>query len=240
MLKKMLAGVGAALALVALVAHADEAALKRELQAKFPKTDIESVTPTPLPGLYEVFSNGQIFYTDAHANYAIIGGNLVDINKRVSLTEERLRQLTAVNFSELPLGLAMKKVVGNGDHKLAYFADPNCPYCKKFEHDLAGLHDVTIYTFLYPVLGKDSVKKAKAVWCSGDRQKVWDEWMLSGVPLPAAGNCDTAQIGQILALGHKLNVTATPTLIFANGERVTGAISVAELEAHFAAPPVSK
>lgn len=239
MLKKMLVGAGAVLALMAMVAHADEASLKAALKAKFPKTGIESVTKTPLPGIYEVFGDGQIFYTDANANYAIVGGNLIDINKRVSLTEERLRKLTAVNFDQLPLNLALKKVVGNGDRKIAYFADPNCPYCKKFDHDLAGVHDVTIYTFLYPVLGKDSVAKAKAVWCSGDRQKVWDEWMLNGVR-PAGGSCDTTPIDKIVALGHKLNVTGTPTLIFANGERITGAVSVAELEAHFAAPPLSK
>jgi thiol:disulfide interchange protein DsbC len=127
---------------------------------------VESVTKTPVAGIYEVFTNGQMIYTDETATHLFVNANLIDTDKKVNLTEERMGKLTAIKFDQLPLNLAVKKVRGKGTRKLAYFADPNCGYCKKFEQDLAKINDVTLYVFLYPVLGQDSLDKAKSIWCS--------------------------------------------------------------------------
>ena len=204
-----------------------EAIIKRTLESRLSGTKIEAVAKTPYLGLYEVRLDGEILYTDEKLNY-IFSGNIIDAKSMQNLTEKRLRELTAVKWENLPLDAAVKTVRGNGKRTLAVFSDPNCPYCKRFEKDLAKVDDVTIYTFLYPILSQDSHEKANAVWCSADKSKAWSELMLNGT-VPAAAHCDTP-IEKNLALGRKYRVTGTPTLIFANGERVPGAIPQAQLE----------
>jgi thiol:disulfide interchange protein DsbC len=190
---------------------------------------VENVAKTPIPGIYEVYAEGEVLYVDENVNYLIAGGRMIDTARKADLTAERTRVLSAVKFDQLPLDLAFRKVQGNGARKIAYFTDPNCPYCKKLEPDLAKLDNVTIYIFLYPVLGPDSHEKAKAVWCAKDRVKVWDEWMLKGQPPKTAGTCDTP-IEKILAFGRRKGITGTPTMFLADGERVKGAIPIEQLK----------
>ena len=215
--------------LVPGVVAASEATVKQAMQKKYPGVPVESAAKTPIQGIYEVFAGGEVFYADEGVNYLIVRGRLIDVARKADLTEERLRVLTAVKFDQLPLDLAFRKVQGNGKRKLAYFSDPNCPFCKKIEPSLAKLENVTIYVFLYPVLGQDSYEKSKAVWCSKDRVKTWDEMMLDGNPPKTAGTCDTP-IEKILAFGRQQGINGTPTLFFSNGQRVTGAIPADRLK----------
>lgn len=210
------------------MAAASEATVKREMEKKYPGVPVHSVAKTPMPGIYEVFVNGQIVYTDENVTYLIVRGRMIDVARRADVTEERMRVLTATKFDEIPFELAFRKVQGKGTRKLAYFADPNCPYCKKIEAEFAKLEDVTIYIFLYPVLGQDSHEKAKAVWCSENRVKAWDDMMLNGKAPDTPATCDTP-IEKILAFGQRQAITGTPTLFFADGQRVTGAIPADQL-----------
>ena len=215
--------------LISSVAAASEATVKQAMQKKYPDIPVESVTKTPLAGIYEVFANGEVSYVDENVNYLIVRGRLIDVATKTDLTGERMRVLTAVKFDQLPLDLAFRQVQGKGTRKVAYFADPNCPYCKQIEPNLAKLENVTIYIFLYPILGQDSYEKSKAVWCSKNRVKVWNDWMLNGNPPKGPGNCDTP-IEKILAYGKQKNINGTPTLFFANGQRVPGAIPADQLK----------
>jgi thiol:disulfide interchange protein DsbC len=215
--------------LISGVAAASEAIVKQAMENKYPGVQVKSVAKTPIAGIYEVYANGQVLYTDESVTYLIVRGRLIDVARKIDLTEERLRVLTATKFDEIPLDLAFPKVQGKGTRKLAYFADPNCPFCKKIELDLAKLENVTIYLFLYPILGQDSYEKAKAVWCSKDRAKVWDEMMLNGNSPQTAGTCDTP-IEKILAFGQRQAINGTPTLFFADGQRVTGAVPLDQLK----------
>ncbi len=217
--------------LFSLSASADEATIKRRLEERL-KTPVESVTKTPYFGLYEVFASGQLLYTDEQVS-AIISGSILDIASMKNITAERMKILSAVKFSDLPLELAVKSVRGNGARVVATFEDPNCGYCKRIQKDLSKLDNVTIYTFLYPILSPDSVEKAKRVWCSTDRAKAWSDMMTTGAVPAAKTNCD-APVQQVLALGRKYSVTGTPTLIFADGEKVPGAINQAEIEVRLA------
>jgi thiol:disulfide interchange protein DsbC len=226
------------LASISLAAHASEANVKTALLKKYPQIQIQSVTKTPLPGIYEVFADGQLHYTDEKAAYLFVNAMMIDTDKKTNLTEERMNKLNAVSFDQLPLDLAFRKVKGKGTRKLAYFADPNCGYCKKFEQDLAKIDDVTIYVFLYPVLGPDSLQKSKSVWCSKDRVKVWDDQLINNIAPTGAGTCDTP-IDKILAFGRSKNITGTPTMFFVDGTRVPGAIPVDQIEQKLAsAKPV--
>jgi len=204
-----------------------EAIIKNTLESRLGGVKIEGVTKTPYLGLYEVRLDGELLYTDEKISY-IFSGNIIEAKTMQNITEKRLRDLTSIKWEDLPLGAAVKTVRGNGKRTLAVFSDPNCPYCKRFEKDLARVTDVTIYTFLYPILSQDSHEKSKGVWCAADKSKAWSELMLNGT-VPVASGCDTP-IDKNLELGRKFRVSGTPTLVFANGERVPGAIPTEQIE----------
>ena len=227
MLKKILP-----LALVLSVssfAIADEADVRKGMEARL-GTKVESVTKAGFLGLYEVYADGNIFYTDDKVTAIMVGAQLIDAKSMKNVTEERMRKLTAIKFNELPLDRAIKQVRGDGKRVLATFEDPNCGYCKRLARDLQKLENVTIYTFLLPILSEDSVKKSKQIWCSADRAKAWNEWMVDGKVPSGREDCETAAITRNQEFGRKLNITGTPTMFFGNGERVPGAMPLPRIE----------
>lgn len=223
---------GAALAALfaTQVASAGEAEVKKNIQfwlgANAPK--VENVRKLEGLGLYEVQIEGDLIYTDEKISYIFVGGDVVDGKTRRSLTEERKQKLSQIKFSDLPLDLAVKQVKGSGRRVLATFEDPNCTYCRKLAKELQGITDVTIYTFLYPILSPDSSEKAKNLWCANDRVKAWNDLMLDG-KAPAGANCDHPT-QKVVALGRKLNIRGTPTMFFADGSRAPGYMPAANLE----------
>jgi thiol:disulfide interchange protein DsbC len=206
---------------------APEQALKAELKKQLPDANVDSVRKTPYGNLYEVVSSGEIFYTDEKGSFILLGP-IIDLKSRENVTDARLRQVNAVKFEALDFKNAIKIVRGNGSRKLAIFEDPNCGYCKRFERDLLGINDVTVYVFLYPILSLDSVEKARAVWCAPDRGKAWLDMMTRDAVVPP-GNC-AAPLEENLAYGRDKKIQGTPTIIFENGERVPGAMPAAEIE----------
>ena len=206
---------------------ATESIIKRAMESRLGGVKIDTVSKTPYAGLYEVRIENEILYTDERMNY-IFSGEILDGKTMQNITRKRLSELSVIKWENLPLDAALKTVRGNGKRTLAVFSDPNCPYCKRFEKDLARVTDVTIYTFLYPVLGQDSLDKANAIWCSADKIKAWNDFMLNG-KAPAAARCDSP-IEKTVDFGRKNRITGTPTLIFASGERIPGAIPQEQIE----------
>jgi len=222
---------GAVLATSSLLtsAFAQDAAIRKNLTERIPQLPkIDEISKTPMAGLFELRVGTDIYYTDAQGNY-LIQGNLIDTKNRRNLTEERVNRLTAIQFDALPLKDAFTIVRGNGKRQLAVFEDPNCGYCKRFERDLQKINNVTIHLFLYPILGADSGEKSKAIWCAKDKAKAWQDWMVRDVPPPAA-SCDAAVLARNVELGRKFKITGTPTLVFADGSRVPGAVGADEVE----------
>ncbi|HXE38272.1 MAG TPA: DsbC family protein [Azonexus sp.] len=218
----------ALLLMSAWAATADEADVKKAMEAKL-GAKVDSVTKAGYLGLYEVFSDGNIMYTDEKAT-AFIVGPLIDGKTMKNVTEERMRKLTAIKFGDLPLERAIKQVRGDGKRVLATFEDPNCGYCKRLAKELQKLENVTIYTFLYPILSEDSVRKSKQIWCSADRARAWNDWMVDGKAPASKEDCDTSAVGKNQEFGRKLNISGTPTMFFGDGERVPGAIPLARIE----------
>jgi len=182
----------------------------------------DNVAKTPITGVFEIRSGLDVFYTDVTGQYAFVEGHLIDLKNTRDLTQERMDQLSRIDFKDLPLDLALKTVRGNGKRILAVFEDPNCPYCRAFRTLLNQLDDVTIYVFPYPVLSSDSDAKAKAALCASDRVRAWDQLMASG-RMPKSAPCHT-EIDKIVDLGSKLHIQGTPTVFFANGRRSQGAV----------------
>jgi thiol:disulfide interchange protein DsbC len=196
-------------------------------------------------GLYEVVIGTEIAYVDKEVSYLFVG-RVVDSKTKEDLTQARRDELMTVDYKTLPFDQAVKVVRGDGSRQLAVFADPNCPYCKKFEKDLAGMKNVTIYTFLYPILSRDpsspadSFERARSVWCAKDRAATWNDLMLDGkVPAAAAADCKHP-LQQNLALGQKLEVTGTPTIFFTDGRRLPGAVPLERIEAGLARAATEK
>jgi thiol:disulfide interchange protein DsbC len=213
---------------------ADEQAVLKRVREKFPQSFVEKVFSTPYPGMYEVLMDSKLFYTDEQVSYVLIG-NLIDLKSGQNLTRERLRKLTAIDWKELPLDLAIKKVKGDGSRQLALFSDPLCPHCVTQEKEFAKLDNVTIYTFIYPIenLHKGSTALSRAVWCSSDRVKAWDDLVLNRTE-PKSAPCDDP-IKKIDAVGTKLKIGTTPTMIFVDGTVIVGGAFAQQIEKIFAA-----
>jgi thiol:disulfide interchange protein DsbC len=222
----------AALALAAAIAFPalaqQEEKVKAALKKNVPEAPVDSVRKTNYGGLYEVILGGEIYYTDETGNF-IITGSLIDLKTKQNVTEARLRVVNAIKWSDLPLDQAIKITRGNGSRKVAIFEDPNCGYCKRFERDLLGVTDITVYVLLYPILSPDSVEKSKAVWCAADRGKAWLDHMTRDAAISGDTKCDNP-IEKNLALGREKKVQGTPTIVFENGDRVPGAITREDFE----------
>lgn len=214
---------------------AQDAVIRKALAERFPDfPKIDEVSKTPVPGLYEVRMGNNIFYSDEQGNY-LIEGVMVDTKTRANLTEARLDKLNAIDVSTLPYKDAMVFKQGNGSRKLVIFADPNCGYCKKFERDLLQAKDVTVYTFLYPILGNDSADKSRNIWCAKDSAKTWRAWMVDGVtPARSGADCDTSVLQRNTELGRKHRINGTPALFFEDGKRVPGVMPLEALEKQLA------
>jgi thiol:disulfide interchange protein DsbC len=187
-----------------------------------------SVTKTPF-GLYEVILGTEVLYVDANVDY-VFAGRVIDARTREDLTQKRRDELLRVDFKSLPLDQAVKVVRGSGARVMVTFEDPNCPYCKRLYKDLRKVTDVTIYTFLYPILSQDSFEKSKNIWCAKDRAAAWDQYMGDGKAPPTAGADCKHPLQQVLALGQKLDVSGTPTIVFPDGSRLPGAVPAEKIE----------
>jgi thiol:disulfide interchange protein DsbC len=214
----------------AMVPPAVDSALRKNLAERVPSLGkVDEISRAPVAGLFEIRVGTDIFYSDAEGNF-LINGQIIDTRTRRNITEERTEKLLAINFDQLPLKDAFTVVRGNGKRKLAVFEDPNCGYCKSFERELQKIDNVTVYMFLFPILGPNSVERSRAHWCAKDKAKSWQDWMVRGEAPQRAENCDVMALARNVEFGKKHKITGTPTLIFADGSRVPGAIGAADIE----------
>ncbi|MDR7295837.1 thiol:disulfide interchange protein DsbC [Pelomonas aquatica] len=214
-----------------LPALANEAVIRKAIAERMPNAPkIDEVKPAAMPGLWEIRIGNEVRYTDATGTY-LIEGELIDLKAKKNLTAERVAQINRVDFAALPFKDALVWKNGSGKRRIAVFADPNCGYCKRFEASLQELKDVTVYTFLIPILGGDSPEKTRAIWCAKDRTGAWLGWMLkSEQPPKAPAACDDAAIERNLALSRRIHVNGTPAILLEDGNRIPGAVGPAELE----------
>jgi thiol:disulfide interchange protein DsbC len=227
---------GLAIGLIgAQFALAQESAIRKNIGERMPDfPKIDEVSKTPIPGIYELRVGTDVFYSDEQGNH-LFQGQILDTRSKVNLTEARINKLTAIDFASLPLKDAIVWKTGNGKRKMAVFADPNCGYCKRFERTLQDVKDLTVYTFVIPILGGDSPEKSKAIWCAKDTTAAWRGWMLDGKsPARVMGSCDATAIERNLALARKHHLQGTPAVVFEDGTRVPGAIPLEQVEKQLA------
>jgi len=213
---------------------ADEARLRQALQAKFPKLPVESVTKLPFQGLYEIVLGGEVIYTDARAEF-MMGGTLYDIRgaQPRNITQETTQKLVSKSLTTAH-DSAIKMVRGNGRRVIYTFEDPNCGYCRQLYKELSTMTDVTVYTFLLPILSADSTEKSRAIWCSKDRAKAWEQVMLKGALSEQSKPCDVAVLEKNLQLAQRFNIRGTPAIYLASGQQLGGYVPAAQIEQAFA------
>ena len=211
--------------------HAQEAVIRKNLAERMPDfPKIDEVNKSPVAGLYELRVGTEILYTDEKGDFLIDGG-IMDTKSHINLTQARIDKITAIDFASLPLKDAIVWKQGTGARKMVVFADPNCGYCKKFETEMQRVKDVTVYTFLMPVLGGDSPEKSRSIWCAQDNATVWREWMIHGrPPQRTLASCDSSVLERNVALGRKYRINGTPALVFEDGKRVPGVMSPEQVE----------
>ncbi len=227
----------AALAFACVAAHSDEAAIRKSWAQLHPSgPPIDEITKTPIAGLYELRVDKDIIYTDEQGVYQIypshdrIDGHVVDIRNKTDLTDERLAKIMAQDFPKLPFADALVFKQGTGARRMVVFEDPNCHYCRDAERNFVALKNVTIYTFLIPILGDDSVVKARTIWCSKNNSQVWRNWMLQGeMPQRPMGKCDMGTLERNLQLAGRYHLNYTPAIIFEDGSRFAGNADVGRL-----------
>lgn len=230
-----------ALTITASLSFAQETAIRKTLTKQLPDLPpIAAVQETPIKGVYEVvIGDGEVIYASADGRY-IFQGDIIDVEQKISLTEKRINNLTAVDFKKLNTKDAIQIVRGNGKRHMALFEDPNCGYCKRFEKQLKTIDNVTVHLYLLPILGPDSVEKSTNIWCAKDKAKAWMDWMTKDVvPAKAMGKCDTTALVRNTKLAQKHRIHGTPTIIFSDNTRVGGAIGMDRVEGYLStAKPV--
>jgi thiol:disulfide interchange protein DsbC len=220
----------AAVALFPRFGSRDETAIRESIAQRFPDMRVEGFSKTPLPGLYEVYSGGRIVYVDDQVNY-VFQGPLLDAKGRWNLTAESLGKFAAIPFDQLPFDSAIKIVKGKGERKLALFGDPTFPAVRQLDLEFAQVDNTTLYVFLLPFEHRNpgSAEKVRGIWCASDRAAAWHEAVTHGVTPSTPGACDTP-IDETLKVATRHRVNALPTLVFADGRRMTGAMSASHIE----------
>lgn len=213
------------------VPPAVKAAIEQHTQGS---VKVDRITATPVPGVYQVVSGAEIFYSDATGRYAFVGGSMMDMKNRQDLTVPELDKLNTIPWASLPLKHAIVEVHGNGRRKMAVFEDPLCPICRVFTKFVDQLEDVTVYRFVFPVIDPKSAQIARTAWCSANRKEAWTS-VMAGRRIEGPENCDISGIAAILRFGEQHNIANTPTVVLSNGKRLVGATPpeqfIAELDA---------
>lgn len=209
-----------------------EQQLKTDLQKKLgSNAKVRSVSPAPVAGLYEVLVGNDVFYTDSTGKY-LIQGEIIELATGKNITEQRQADLNRIKWADLPPANAIKTVRGNGSRQLAVFSDPNCGYCKRLEKSLQQLDNVTVYTYLIPILSPDSTQKSKQIWCAADPYKTYIDWMINGITPSGKSDCSTP-LDKNMAFAKSYGITGTPTLFFTDGSRFPGAVQITDIEKKF-------
>ncbi len=209
-------------------------AIAEKLKQRYPATRIDQVLPSPLPGIYEVVMGRNVAFSDAEGRYFIFG-HLYDMQSQRDLTAERKESLAKVDWTALPLENSIRFVSGKGERVLAVFSDPDCPFCKKLEAELAKLDNTTLYLFPFPILSlhSNAVAKSTAIWCSKDRAQAWRDVLVGGKVVGSVatkGDCENP-IAANVALAERLGINGTPTLIARDGRLLPGAASAERISA---------
>jgi len=187
----------------------------------FPERNFESISPTSIEGVYEVYTGNQLYYYVPKSN-VLIYGNIVSPEGK-SLTRESYLKKMAPKMAKLPLDDALK--IGNGREIIVEFLDPDCYHCRESYKFFSQRKDVTIYVFFYP-LSQVSEKKIRHILCSSNKLETYEETMTGKFDNNAQLNaCSDTKVEEIMKTHKKLaaqiGIRSTP-FFYLKGQAVDG------------------
>ncbi len=218
-----------ALLITPLAAQADDDTaqldkLRTLLQTNLSDIPIDHLSATRVPGIFEVISEGQVYYVDSTASY-LFDGSLVDLKARQNLTEQsmvaqNLRYIDAIGEENM---LIYKSDDTAPTRSMSVFTDLDCPFCQRLHSELDILLDagVSVRYLLFPRAGLNTQahKNLESVWCANDKHAALTA-AKRGELAPTA-SCENP-ITQHVALAQQLGLTATPMIYLDDGQRING------------------
>lgn len=207
-------------------------------KTKHPATQVTTVRRSPIPNLYEVVMGRNIAYVDESGRYALFG-NVFDMDEQRDLTAGKLAALDRVEVSKLPRKLAIRQVKGDGKRLVVIFADPQCGYCKQMEQELDKATNITIETYILPILGPESARLSRAITCAADPGAAWSAWMLKSEQPPSPPDSCVGSGPEVAKFADSQRIKATPTLVSADGRRNAGAMTAEKLAGWLDAAPTA-
>jgi thiol:disulfide interchange protein DsbC len=211
-----------------LVMAADQGAKIRDRISSL-GVEPDSITESPVDGLYEVMVGPTVMYVTGDGRY-LVRGDIIDLEKKENLTEPRTFQARRKAIEEI--GEDNMVVFGPDDarHTINVFTDIDCGYCRKMhsEIDEYNKQGIRVRYLMYPRAGLNSpsYQKAVGVWCSEDRKKALTLAKQGTDPKP--GTCDNP-VKSHMELGELLGVSGTPTIVLDSGEIVPGYVPASVL-----------
>lgn len=198
--------------------------LRTTLQTNLPDIPIDHLSVTRVPGIYEIISEGQVYYVDSTVSF-LFDGNLVDLKGRQNLTElsmtaQNLRYIDAIGEENM---LIYKSNDAAPTRSMSVFTDLDCPFCQRLHSELDILLDagVSVRYLLFPREGLNTTahENLESVWCADDQHAAMTA-AKRGELAPVA-SCDNP-ITQHFTLAQQLGLTATPMIYLDDGQRING------------------
>lgn len=201
--------------------------LKESLNSE---ANIESIQPSVIPGLFEVQINGQIVYLSADGE-KIITGDIYDLKNKVSHTEKSKNGLRKAALASIKDSDKIIYKAKNEKYKVMVFTDITCPYCAKLHEEVEDFNKagITVEYLAFPRagVGSSAQKNMQKIWCAENKTAALTAAKLNK-KLPK-GSCKGSQTIDQFMVGQNIGVTATPTIVFTDGEVLPGYATAEEL-----------
>ena len=199
---------------------------------KFPEIDIDSVRPTPIPGIYEIRVGERLAYVSEDAKY-MIQGDIYDLETEENLTEQRRSdaRVDAVNAVG-ESSMIVFEPDGPTQHTITVFTDIDCGYCRKLHREIADYNEqgFRVRYMFFPRSGPntESWAKADSVWCAEDRNEALTR-AKRGEAIDSA-DCGTTPVNQHYQLGVAMGIRGTPAILTDDGALVPGYVPASDLK----------
>ena len=205
------------------------ATLKQALAKRLPAIKVDSVTATPLAGLYQVIVGSQVVYMDANAEY-MLDGDMVNLRTRKNYSEDAKFNIRLSVLKELGEKNMLVYRPEKVEHKITVITDIDCPYCRRLHSELNQYMESNVevrYIFM-PLKGEKDKEKTESVWCAADRKEALNQAKAGGDV--ETKTCDNP-LDKQMAAAQKLGVRGTPAIILETGEMLPGYIPAKKLVA---------
>jgi thiol:disulfide interchange protein DsbC len=214
---------GALLGSAATFAESTIDEIGERISTRLPGFVISSLTETEVPALYELVSDGRIYYIDESAEY-LIDGSLIRLEDRRNVTDSRLGSIHMGLIEDLDeKNMLIYEPKETSTRSITVFTDISCGYCRRLHAEIGTLLDegIRVRYLMFPRAGMGSQghKVLESVWCADDPQGAMTNAKSGGRIDPKT--CPNP-IAEHVALAERLGLRGTPLIYTDSGEKIPG------------------